>query len=159
MLAIHPTSRGFGWVLFEGQNAPVDWGIASAKAGRDMRLIRRCDHLLEKHEPAFLVLEAFEGSGTDRAGRIKALYRAFTGKAAARGVQTAVYRRKVVARALGLPDDASRHDVALAVAGRVAALSHRLPPKRKPWIAEDPRQSLFDAGALALTHYAATAMP
>lgn len=154
VLAVHPTSRGFGWVLFESTSSPVDWGTASAKKSRNSTLERRFERLLRRYEPFALVLEAFEGWGTARSPRIQELCRRMIWHAAKRGMTTAVYGRDRVAAVLGLASSATRHACAEAVAQRLDAFAHRLPAKRKPWVAEDPRQSLFDAAALGLTAYA-----
>ena len=153
VVAVHPTTKGFGWVVFENADTPVDWGIASAKPGRDARLIKRCDRLLKKYEPIAIVLETSESGSTGRADRVRKLCREFAEKAGTRGVVFVEYRRSLVARTLGLEERATRHDIAIAVSARAEAFSHRLPPRRKPWVAQDPRQSLFDAAALAMTFF------
>lgn len=151
VLAIHPTARGFGWVLFETAVLPVDWGLASAKRSRTSRLIARAERLLNRHEPAVLVLEEFDGRD-GRAPRIQALCRDLIRLAGSHGLETAIYRRAVVQATFA--GAVTRHAVAQAIAQRLSAFDHRLPKKRRPWESEDPRQSLFDAAALALTHYA-----
>lgn len=151
VLAVHPTARGFGWVLFENAARPVEWGLASAKASRSNRLVARFERLLDRCEPAVLVLEEFEGH-SGRAPRIQRLCKRLIRIAGARGLATSVYRRAAVQRQFA--GATTRHAVACAVADRLPDLDHRLPRKRRPWDSEDPRQSLFDAAALALTHYA-----
>ena len=44
----------------------------------------------------------------------------------------------------------AKWELARTVAHAVPQLAPRLPPKRKPWMSEDARQSLFDAAALGL---------
>jgi hypothetical protein len=44
----------------------------------------------------------------------------------------------------------TKHELALTIAAALPPLQLRLPPRRKPWMSEDARQSLFDAAALAL---------
>jgi len=39
--------------------------------------------------------------------------------------------------------------------GQGGAFRDRLPPLRKAWMSQDPRISVFDAAALALTHFSA----
>ena len=36
------------------------------------------------------------------------------------------------------------------IASMLPALSHKLPPNRKPWMSEDPRMALFEAAALGV---------
>lgn len=149
VLAVHPTARGFGWVVFDDKGALVEWGIASDREGRRPRLIGRFERLLSRFEPAVLVLEAHEG---ERADRIVELYRAFARAAAAAGARGYTYDREAVATALDIPLRASRHDVARKVVELRPELSHRMPRKQRFGASEDPRQSLFAAAALALTY-------
>ena len=152
VLAVHPTARGFGWALFESPMAPVDWGIASAKTGRNARLAARFERLLERYEPAVLVLEEFEGRA-GRADRIQMLCRQFIHLAACKGMETPVYQRAVIRTVFASVGASTRFEIAQVIATTLDAFSHRLPRKRRPWESADPRQSLFDAAALAMTYF------
>jgi hypothetical protein len=153
VLAVHPTAKGFGWVLFEGSLSPVDWGMASAKAGRNARLSTRFERLLKHYEPAVLVLEEFEGRDA-RPDRIQRLCRQFIHLAACRGMETPIYRRNAIRTVFASIGASSRYEIAQVIAQQIDALSHRMPRKRKRWNSEDRRQSLFDAAALAMTYFA-----
>jgi hypothetical protein len=154
VLAVHPTTRGFGWVIFESPLSPVDWGIASAKEGRNARLLTRFERILNRYEPAVLVLEEFEGRGTARVERVQHLCRNMIHLAACKGMDTPVYSRAVIRTVFATMGASSRYEIAQAIALRIDAFNHRLPRYRKRWLAQDPRQSLFDAAALALTYFA-----
>jgi hypothetical protein len=55
-----------------------------------------------------------------------------------------------------LLDDAkgTKFAVAQALAGKFPAeLGKRLPPKRRPWMSEDPRMDIFDAVGLAMAFW------
>jgi Holliday junction resolvasome RuvABC endonuclease subunit len=155
VFAVHPTTRGFGWVLFEGPLSVVDWGLASAKASRNARLIVRFERLLNRYEPAVLVLEEFEGRD-GRADRIQMLCRQMIHLAASRGMDTPVFRRAAIRAVFSGAGATTRYEIAQVIAQHINSLSHRLPSKRKRWQSEDARQSLFDAAALALTHFGVT---
>jgi hypothetical protein len=157
VLAAHPTSRGFGWVVLDGPLSPVAWGIASARPSRSSRSLARFERLLAKYAPAVFVMEDFDAPSANRAVRVRELCRAMCHLAAARGTQTQVYPKHVVQAFFGKDAPLTRHQIAEAVAAQLDHLSHRLPKKRSPWSAEDARQSLFDAAALAIVHYARTA--
>ena len=47
----------------------------------------------------------------------------------------------------------TKYEIAKAIATQIPAFAHRIPRFRKPWMSEDPRQSLFDAAALGLTYF------
>jgi Holliday junction resolvasome RuvABC endonuclease subunit len=155
-LAVHPTSRGFGWVLFEGPIVPVDWGIASAKVNRSAQCMVRFKQLLDQYQPSALILEKFEESDSRRGERIRILGKTMRGFANNRDMDTLVYSREEVSVAVSGRTKASRHTVALAVAEQLPILRHRLPQARKLWQSEDNRQCLFDAAALGITHYTLT---
>src|SRR5258708_26295255 len=96
LLAIHPTSRGFGWILFEGPLVPVDWGIASAKVNRSAQCMVRFRQLLDQYQPSALILEKFEESDSRRSERIRSLAQTMRGFANNRDMDTLVYSREEV---------------------------------------------------------------
>jgi len=156
VLAVHPTSKGFGWVLFEGPLTPVDWGIASAKTNKSAQCVARFKQLLDQYQPAALVLEKFDEEDSRRGERIRELAHTMHGFANNREMDTPVYSRAEVSTTITGNAKANRHAVASAVVERLPVLRHRLPEARKLWQSEDNRQSLFDAAALGITHYILT---
>ena len=156
VLAVHPTSHGFGWALFEGPLAPVVSGIASAKVNRSAQSMARFKQLLDQYQPAALILEKFGKRNSKRSERIRLLAKTMRGFANNRDMDTLVYSRAEVSAAVTATTKASRHTVALAVAEQLPVLQHRLPKARKLWTSEDDRQCLFDAVALGITHYRIT---
>jgi hypothetical protein len=154
VFAVHPTSKGFGWVIFEDQNAPVGWGISSAKANRSATSMRRFQALLDQYHPSVLVLEAFKGSRTRRGPRIQDLAQTMSGFAANRDIDVVVYSRNFVSEQVAENPHATRHAIAKSVAGRIPIFRLRMPRERELWQSEDARQCLFDAAALAMTHFA-----
>jgi hypothetical protein len=154
VLAAHPTSRGFGWVLFENPQTPVAWSIVHARPGRDQHLASRFERLLDRYEPAVFVLEAFESSTSRRHPRIQQLCRTMLHEASVRAVDTKIFDREVIAAVFAETGATTRDAIARIIAARIEAFSYRLPPKRKLGDSEDARQSLFNAAALALTYFA-----
>jgi Holliday junction resolvasome RuvABC endonuclease subunit len=152
VLAVHPTSRGFGWVLFEGPLVPVDWGIASAKINKSERSMARFKQLLDQYQPSVLVLEKFEEDNSNRGECIRTLAQTMRGFADNRDMDTPIYGREEVRATVTGNAKANRHAVARAVAQRLPILRNRLPEARKLWQSEDNRQCLFDAAALGITH-------
>src|SRR5882672_5906661 len=82
--SIHLNSRGFGFVLFEGPLAPLDWGTVEAR-GKEKRetLLARIDALfagVDEHGPVFaqyqpnvIVLQDMSERGTHRPHSIRHL--------------------------------------------------------------------------------------
>lgn len=155
VLAIHPTTRGFGWALFEGSMAAVDWGLASTKRASNARLLARFERIIKRYEPAALVLEEFEGRA-GRVDRIQRLCRSMVHLASCSGMETPIYHRRVIRTVFASVGASTRYEVAQVIAHRIDALSHRMPRCRRVWEKPDHRQSLFDAAALAVTYFAVT---
>jgi|ERR1700679_427694 len=156
ILAVQPTSRGFGWALFEGALVPVDWGIATPKGNRSEQCLLRFKKLLDQYQPTALVLEKFEKGDSRRGERIRELAQTMRGFANSRDMDTPIYGRAQVNTVLVGTAKVSRHAAAQAVAERLPILRERLPKARMLWQPEDGRQCLFDAAALGITHYALT---
>lgn len=156
VLGLHPTSRGFGWALFEGPDAPLDWGITLVKRGdKNSASLKHARLLLERYRPETLVLERFDQRTGKRATRMGKLCTDVIELAESLSISVELYAAREVKRALGLPADATRHDMAEVVARHIHAFRHRMPRPRKPWDGADRRLALFCAAALALTFLAA----
>jgi len=156
VLAVRPTTRGFGWALFEGPLALADWGIVAARGDTSVRAMRRFEKLLNQYRPSAVVLEM---SGPTRKGvssRVRLLAKTIRGFAENRDIAVHLYTRSEISLAVAGDENATRHGVAKAVAAQLPILRHRMPPVRKPWMPEDDRQSLYDAAALGITHYTLT---
>ncbi len=155
VMALHHTSQGFGWVLFENPHSPVAWSIVRTNAGRELWIIDRFKHLLNRYEPAVVILEDFTTGESRRVPRIRKLCRAVLGEAARRKIETRVFTREVVRDAFARYSAATRNEIARVIADRIDGFSHRLPPPRTQGGSSDLRQSLFDAAALAITYFVA----
>jgi hypothetical protein len=154
VLAVHPTSRGFGWALFENPLVPVDWGIANVKKRHNARSLERFETLLDRYAPKVVVFEEFGEHPARRVHRIQALCRQMIALAAKREIRTPVYSREAVRECFESSGARTRHAIALSIAEQIEVFRHRLPRERRLWNGEDVRQSLFDAIALALTYFA-----
>ena len=156
VLAVHPTSRGFGWVLFEGPMAADLWGIAGSKNDRTAWCMRRFEKLLTQYCPKAIVLEYRDPGDAAEDDRGWVLYQNMRGFAANRDIDVHVYTRAEVGTALVSDENARRRTIVEAVADLLPILRNRLPTKRKRWDSEDGRRCLFDAAALGIAHYRIT---
>lgn len=152
VLAVHPTMRGFGWVLFESPLSPVDWGIAFAKPKRGERLLKRFERLLARYEPSVLVME--EIGRARRNGMAERLCTTMEYLARDRGMDMQIFRQRAVQAVFAQAGAKTRYEIAEVIRQQIPALSHRMPRKRTLTVRRDPKQSLFDAAALAMTYFA-----
>jgi len=153
VLAIHPNTTGFGWMVFDGSGTPVDWGVAKSGDRSNKGVLARIDALMTRTVATELVMEDAEAEGSKRHDRIRRLYRAVLKLADTRSIDTTVYSRADINACFVDATESTRYEIAVAIAKRFPDFEHLLPPRRKIWLPEDPAMGLFDAAAVAITHY------
>lgn len=154
VLAIHPTSRGFGWVAFEGPFSPCGWGSVGARGvGKNSRCLRRIEKIIDRMTPETVVLEAFDRENSIRRNRVADLCRGIVAVGNAQSIDVAVYTFGDVRQTFAHVGARTRQEIAETVARQITAFAHILPRKRRPWDSEGHQMQLFSAAALALTHY------
>lgn len=156
VLAIDPTSRGFGFVILEGPRLVVDWGVKTGRATsieREQQLLARIDDLIRHYRPQIIVLEKVGDSGSRRGGRVRLLIGAIGNMAAWQGIAVRRISISRVRRVFSTFGAQSKHDIACVVVMHLPEIAVRVPRRRKPWMGEDYRMAVFDAAALALTYF------
>lgn len=153
VIAFFPTTHGFGFAVFEGPSELVDWGAREVRGGRREEFLAKIEALLSWHRPDVVVLENYAGEGSKRGKRIQALIRSIAKRAAKLDVKVASYSRGLIRQCFLRYQARTKHEIAEVIAREFPELELRLPPKRKPWMSEHYRMSMFDAAALALTHF------
>lgn len=156
VLAIHPTTTGFGWVLFDGPQNPVDWGTATIPDRSDKSVLARLELLLLRNLPAEFVIENADVAGSRRNGRIRRVCRKAIELAKKKGIKPTAYAHSEVIGTFATEIARTRYEIAEVIAKRIPDFEHLLPPKRKIWMPEDARMGLFDAAAVGITHYRVT---
>jgi hypothetical protein len=160
ILALDVRPRSFGYVVLEGPDQLLDWGVRSyRKAGVDLRLRvkKSLRALLGDFVPSGLTFTEFQRRGSRRNARLKRVFDAIRREADKQGIPLRPVSRKAVQEAFAQLANATKHRIASVVAERYPELSWKLPPKRKPWQSEDYRMSIFDAAALGVTYFERTA--
>lgn len=154
VLALYPTSRGFGYVLFEGPESPYDWGV-KLFSGRmkNEKCLEAIRFLIDRHQPFAIAIEDVSEGGVRRSPRIRRLYLKIANLAENEHIEVNRYTKRMIQTAFRSTGAKTKHEIAEAIGAHIPAFKHRLPPERKPWMSEDSRMSLFDAAALGLTYY------
>jgi hypothetical protein len=112
---------------------------------------------LNRYKPVTIVFEQFTEKPAKRANRIQDLCEQMIALAGARDIDTPIYDRDTIRHCFDVSGARTRREVALSIAEQIEVFRHRLPRERKyQGESEDVRQSLFDAVALVLTHFAVT---
>lgn len=154
VLAIFPFSRGYAFVLFESPASPIDWGVREIKEKhRNVLTIKSIKALIDRYRPEAIIIEDMNGRRYQRSTRIKKLYRMLTHLAASEYVELVRVSQNDVRKCFMLVGAVTKPERAEIIALQIPAFGHRVPRPRKAWMAQDSRQSLFDAAALGLVYY------
>ena len=149
ILAIAPSTKGFGFAVLEGRDILVDWGVRNVQGNKNAQSVKRVEELIAHYQLGVLVLQNIEDSR--RAPRIKSLSRKIISMAKTRKVKVMLFSHEQVKQIYFADGRGTKYRLAEILAQRFPEeLSSRLPPKRKPWMSEDYRMDIFDAVALAL---------
>lgn len=154
VLAIDPTTKGFGFAVLEGPNELVDWGVRSAAAiDKNTTTLELISELTERYRPDVIALQDCRQGNWRRCERVRDLLwevsrLALREKISIRLISRA--RMKTTFAGLGAK---TKHEIAGVIAKRLPEFAPRQPRYRQPWMPEDYNMSIFDAVALALTHY------
>jgi hypothetical protein len=150
VLAIAPSTRGFGFAIVEGGRALVDWGAKFVHGKKSIAAISSLKHMILHYEPIAVVMKA----GRENAnGNSKAniIVKSISELASTHGIETTRFSRQEIIYAYFGSHRRTKHEVAQTIAHYFPdELGFELPPKRLPWMKEDYRMDIFEAVALAL---------
>jgi hypothetical protein len=150
ILAVAPTSRGFGYAVMEGPDCLIAHGNKAILKNKNVRAVVWVDKFIRLYQPSVLMLPDVNASDVHRAARIKNLHRQIGALARKHQLKLKLVTvTKMRERLLGNPKG-TKQAMAEALAKLFPAdLKSRVPPKRRPWMSEDPRMDIFDAVGLA----------
>lgn len=152
VLAIAPTTRGFGFAVLEGQNTLVDWGVKRVKRDKNAQSLATVKKLMAHYQPNIMVLPDALDKNARRAPRIQMHTKRIITFAVSHKISVKLFKVANVRNAFFADGKGTKHALAVILAGLFPAeLGSCLPPKRRPWMSEDSRMDIFDAVALALT--------
>ena len=151
ILAIAPSTRGFGFALLEGLDTLVDWGVKSVEGDKNSQSLVKVKELIVRYQPDLIVLQDTSIKPFRRSKRIRTLGKRLITLAATRKVSVVLFSHEQVRRVFFADGQGTKQALAEIVANKFPEeLGSRLPPKRRAWMSEDSRMDIFDAVALAL---------
>ena len=153
VLAIDPSTRGFGLAVLEGPERLIDWGVKETKTDKKRRTFKLIDELIERYRPNLIVVEDYAVKGSRRCGRVRELIHDISKLAETRKIKVRSVSRLKVKQAFAESGASNKYEIAVAIANRFPELAPRLPRYRKPWMSEDYRMSIFDAVAFGVTFF------
>ena len=150
VLAVDPSTRGFGFAVLEGPNRLIDWGVKETKKNKNARTLKLIEDLIDQYQPSVIVVEDYTGKGSRRCRRVGGLINDISKLASKRKIRVRSFSRVKVKQAFSELSAKTKYEIAMAIVNRFPELAPRLPRFRKPWMSEDYRMSIFDAMALAM---------
>ena len=148
-LDLHP--RRFGYVVLEGPDRLLDWGVRSHRRkgnSSDVLIQTRLRPLLELWRPTFLVIHGARQMPSRKNLLRERLLEGVAAEAKNYRIRVQILKKRPTDRAEKL----TKYERAREVVKRFPVLNQRLPPERKPWESEDYRMSMFAAAALATAY-------
>jgi RNase H-fold protein (predicted Holliday junction resolvase) len=73
VLALDPSTRGFGFAILEGPNRLIDWGVKETKTEKKQRALKLIEDFIERYQPDLIVVEDYEAKGSRRCRRVQEL--------------------------------------------------------------------------------------
>ena len=154
VLALVPSSRGLGYSVFEGPARLVDWGVGRIALAKVPDSLKRVDALLSWYVPDVIALVQL---GRDEEVRRKLAWdhnRRIAALGEERKIRVVRHSTSMIRQCFSQVFGATfKAEIAAAIAKEFPELGPRCPPKRAPWKGQDARMCIFDAAALAITHF------
>lgn len=153
ILAIDPTTKGFGYVVFELPFRLVEWSLIHVSGDKYSGGIAALEKLLARFRPDRVVLEDVDAIGSRRQPRVRRLIDGIVTTAGDRGIAVTAIARAAVLKCFAQENGpTTKHSIAERLAKYFPELEAKLPRRRKPWQSENEGISVFDALALAVTY-------
>jgi hypothetical protein len=151
IIAIDLRSSRFGFVVFEGPQRLLDWGIKNFRKGVNAVRIPanvKLGDLMDEFLPSAVVLMKRDAETKGRAGMREGLLR----EAEKRRIAVQFLSPREVKSAF-VGSNRNKYAIAAAVIERFPELASRRPGERKIWKPEDYVIKIFDAAALGITYF------
>jgi hypothetical protein len=119
-MRIHLNSRGYGFALFEGSMAPVDWGVVEVRTtDKRAQLLERVREQLERFVPDVVVVQNMTDPRTRRTHRIRRLNETVMELAEELCIGLMTYSRDEVRRCFDYVGPVNKDRIAAAIAKHV----------------------------------------
>ena len=153
VMAIAPCTAGFGFIVLEGSERLIDYGVKVVQGDKNSASLKKVADLIKYYQPKVIALETPTDKACRRRQRVQELLREIAQLASSKRIKIQSFSRSQIRKSFSPSNSFTKYQIALTLAEQFSELTVRLPAVRKPWMGEDKRMSIFDAAALALTHF------
>jgi len=152
ILAIAPTTKGFGFAVLEDETTLVNWGVKSVRGNKNEGALKKIEELFSQYNPTVVVFENYRLTTFRRSARVRLFGDELSRTAKAAGIAVKTFSVQDVRGVFFGAEQGTKHAIAENLVQRFPdELGYLLPRKRLPWTTEDHRMAIFDAVALAMT--------
>jgi Holliday junction resolvasome RuvABC endonuclease subunit len=150
ILAIAPSSRGFGYAVLEAEKI-ANYGSMTVSKDKNPKCAMKAEGLILHFEPEVLALEDTGAEGSKRHPRIRELSQRLLALSLHHKIPVAWFSREQVMQFFLGYGKGTKQQMAQSIGNRFREdLGPMVPPKREAWMNQDYRIDIFDAVALAL---------
>jgi RNase H-fold protein (predicted Holliday junction resolvase) len=64
VLAIDPSTRGFGFAILEGPERLIDWGVKETTVDKNRRVLKLINDLIDEYQPNAIIVEDCSAKGS-----------------------------------------------------------------------------------------------
>lgn len=153
VLGISPNSLGMGYAALDGPTEILETGITRARLFGSLTCIRRLRALLTFYQPDLIAVESSRGKGLVKGSVAARILRAVTEEAKRHSIPIIVYSRDDVRAVFSQYQAHTRYQIGKRITEWLPELTPKLPRRREWWDKRDEELAIFDAVAIALTHY------
>lgn len=150
LLSILPFTRGFGFAVLEKPEMLADWGTKSVQSAEDEHWVKKAKKLFKLYDPHVAVFQDFTAPDSTRSARMKSINERMIMVARDHNIKILVFSRRELMETFLLNHRRAKHAIAEVISAKFPELSSRVPPKRRQWMAEDCRMSIFEAVAMVV---------
>lgn len=150
--SIYLSTRGYGFVIAEGPESPVDWGTSEVHGPeKNRKCLLAVKTLVRRYHPDILILEDVKASYTPRSTRVVDLTTDIAEFAVEHGTPIYFISRDMIRQTFRRHGAETKDEVAEVIGERIPVFLSYVPPVRKPWMRVHSRMALFDAAAQLIT--------
>jgi hypothetical protein len=153
VLAIDLRNRRSGFAIFEGPRSLLDFGTTVLPATPVEFAVSRLSGLLKMSLPSIIVVKKDRWENMRFGPNSRQSIEGLIHESEARGIQIRMLELNAVNTAFRNLGCETKAEISAELARIFPELVWQLPPERKAWESEHPRQSAFDAIALGIVYW------
>ena len=153
ILSIYPNNKGFGHAIINNVKEPIDYGIVNIRNSGINKYLKKAKEIIELYHPTVLILEDYTCDSYRKTQKIQKIIETLEHHAKEKELSVTQYSKKQIREAFSAFQAKSKFEIAKVINSWIPELERIPIYKRKAWESEAYTMTVFDAFALALTHY------